>query len=129
MNDAGEYISSIRQMILIHSDVRSIHVIREEDQINSGLIRYRLTLADGGLLELSERFRVIGGKADSLKYRFHWQDSNGNLTARWDNAPHHLSLPTFPHHIHDGGESNIQPHAQVSIAHVLAEIARRLQQT
>jgi len=33
----------------------------------------------------------------------------------------------FPHHIHDGGETNIQPHAQVSIADVLVEIARRLE--
>lgn len=128
MNDAGDYISAIRQMILIHPNVRSFRVVREEDQINSGLIRYRLTLNDGGLLELSQRFRVVGGRVDSLKYRFHWQDSDGNLIVRWDNAPHHLSLPTFPYHIHDGGEANIQPHAQVSIADVLAEIGKRLQE-
>lgn len=127
MNDAGDYISAIRQMILIHPSVRSFRVVREEDQVNSGLIRYRLTLSDGGLLELSERFRIVGGTVHSLKYRFHWQDSDGNLIARWDNAAHHLSLPTFPHHIHDGGEANIRPHAQISIADVLAEIGRRLQ--
>ncbi|MCL4831862.1 MAG: hypothetical protein KJZ86_05460 [Caldilineaceae bacterium] len=128
MSDTGEYISAIRQMILLHPHVRSFRVVREEDQINSGLIRYRLTLVDGGLLELSERFRIIGGKVHSLKYRFHWQDSDRNLIARWDNTAHHLTLPTFPHHIHDGGEANIQPHAQVNIADVLAEIARRLEE-
>lgn len=127
MSDAGQYISAIRQMILIHPYVRSFRVVREEEQVNSGLIRYRLTLVDGGLLELSERFRIVGGKVHSLKYRFHWQDSAGNLIARWDNAAHHLSLPTFPHHIHDGHETNIQPHAQVNIAGVLAEISRRRQ--
>lgn len=72
MNDAGEYISAIRQMILIHPHVRSFRIVREEDQVNSGLIRYRLILVDGGLLELSERFRIVGGKVHSLKYRFHW---------------------------------------------------------
>lgn len=29
--------------------------------------------------------------------------------------------------IHDGNEANIQPHAQVSVADVLAEIGRRRQ--
>ena len=127
MNDAAEYISTIRQMIVLHPYVRYFQVVREEEQGNSGLLRFRLTLTDGGLLELSERFRVIDGEVRPLKYRFHWQDRNGQLIARWDMAPHHLALPTFPHHIHDGAEENILPHAPVSLADVLALISRRLQ--
>jgi len=126
VNDAAEYISTIRQTIVLHPYVRYFQVVREEEQGNSGLLRFRLTLTDGGLLELSERFRIIDGEVRSLKYRFHWQDRNGQLIARWDMAPHHLALPTFPHHIHDGAEENILPHAPVSLADVLALIANRM---
>jgi hypothetical protein len=35
-----------------------------------------------------------------LKYSFHWQDAEGNLKRRWDNAPHYPNLPNAPHHIH-----------------------------
>lgn len=128
MNDAGDYISAIRQMVVLHPYVRHVQVVREEDQANSGLLRYRLTLTDGGLLELSERFRVVDGRVQSLKYRFHWQDRDGRLIARWDTAPHHLTLPTFPHHVHDGAEENIQPHVQVSVVDILALVKRRFQE-
>jgi len=129
MNDAGEYIFSIRQMILLHPHVQHFQVVREEDQGSSGLLRYRLTLIDGGLLEISERFRIVDGKAQSLKYRFHWQDRNEQLVARWDTAPHHPALPTFPHHIHDGMEENILPHAPVRVADVLRLVADRFRET
>ncbi|MCF2138402.1 MAG: DUF6516 family protein [Candidatus Thorarchaeota archaeon] len=33
-------------------------------------------------------------------YSYHWQDKNGNLITRWDNAPHHTQVQTFPHHKH-----------------------------
>jgi len=33
-------------------------------------------------------------------YSFHWQDSQGAFLLRWDNAPHHKNLKTFPHHMH-----------------------------
>jgi hypothetical protein len=33
-------------------------------------------------------------------YSFHWQDINDNLLIRWDNAPFHKSIDTFPHHKH-----------------------------
>lgn len=34
------------------------------------------------------------------KYSFHWQNKNGDLIRRWDNAPHHPEIATFPHHVH-----------------------------
>ncbi|OFV66964.1 MAG: hypothetical protein SBU_000257 [Candidatus Syntrophoarchaeum butanivorans] len=33
-------------------------------------------------------------------YSYHWQDENRKLRIRWDNAPHHKHLKTFPHHKH-----------------------------
>ena len=33
------------------------------------------------------------------KYSYHWQEKNGKLITRWDNAPHQ-QVKTFPHHKH-----------------------------
>ncbi|NSW76733.1 MAG: hypothetical protein HPY68_08195 [Candidatus Atribacteria bacterium] len=33
-------------------------------------------------------------------YSYHWQYRDGKLRTRWDNAPHHRDLKTFPHHKH-----------------------------
>jgi hypothetical protein len=33
-------------------------------------------------------------------YSFHWQNSQGAFVMRWDNAPHHRHLKTYPNHMH-----------------------------
>lgn len=33
-------------------------------------------------------------------YSYHWQDQKNNIIIRWDNAPHHKNLKTYPHHKH-----------------------------
>ncbi len=126
MNTPADYIAWVQTLIALSSVVVGHRIIRETVEDTVAVYRYRLTLLGSSILEVSERVAQRGTGVVVTKYSFHWQDSSGNLIARWDTAPHHLSLPTFPHHIHDGGEANIQPHAQVSIADVLAEIAQRL---
>jgi hypothetical protein len=98
-------------------------VVREEAQGDMGLLRYRLTLRDGGLLEMFERFQVVGGRLQVTKYSFHWQDTDGQPRKRWDNAAHHPEVPTRPHHVHDGAEANVLPHGPISAEEVLAIIA------
>ncbi len=53
-------------------------------------------------------------------YSYHWQDENRTLLIRWDNAPHHKYLYTFPHHKHspDVSESDV-----VDLEGVLKEIS------
>ncbi len=56
-----------------------------------------------------------------------WQDGTGQLLKRWDNVAHHLEISTHPHHIHDGAETNVQPHGPVKTEEVLAFIAQQAQ--
>lgn len=128
MDTPADYIARVRTLIALSLVVVSHRIIRETIEAKVAVYRYRLTLLDDSLLEASERVVQSGTGVAVTTYSFHWQDRDGNLIARWDNARHHLKLPTFPHHIHDGGETNIQPHAQVGIADVLAGIARRMQE-
>jgi hypothetical protein len=42
---------------------------------------------------------------------------------RYDNAPHHPNVVTFPHHKHIGPQDRLAPSDQPSLSQVLAEIA------
>ncbi|MGO9387562.1 MAG: DUF6516 family protein [Methanobacterium sp.] len=58
-------------------------------------------------------------------YSYHWEHRGQNgLLHRWDNAPDHPELNTFPAHFHDGSnknvkESNLNQEAEKAIRYVL----------
>jgi hypothetical protein len=55
------------------------------------------------------------------KYAYHWQDSNGKLITRWDNAPD-WDVATFPHHKHVGQDNVVEPSFERTLEQVLAYI-------
>lgn len=57
-------------------------------------------------------------------YAFHWQDKNNNMIARWDNAPHHHHILTFPHHKHD--PEGIFDSLEISLPEVIEQIQQQL---
>ncbi|MCP4402919.1 MAG: hypothetical protein GY801_37155 [bacterium] len=54
------------------------------------------------------------------KYSYHWQSTDGELRARWDNSPHHELIATFPHHKHkpDGVSSSSERALQDILEHI-----------
>lgn len=73
------------------------------------IYRFRIKIKNGDLLEMMER--VVMEENLPLRhttYRFHWQDANGKLIRRWDNAPHHIGMPGFPYHVHLGEEMRME---------------------
>jgi hypothetical protein len=123
VKDAADYLAAIKARIIVHPQVVRWAVVREEAQGDMGLLRYRLTLRDGGLLEMFERFRIVGGRVQVGKYSFHWQNATGQLLKRWDNVPHHPELSTYPYHMHEGTGENVQSHGPITAAEALARIA------
>ncbi len=61
-----------------------------------GMLRGRLLFMDGSVLEFMEYLQ----EENRLKYRFHLMDKEGNIVFRYDNAPHHKDISSFPHHKH-----------------------------
>ena len=58
MKDAADYLAHIKALIALNTQAVHWTVVREEAQGDLGLFRYRLTLRDGGLLKLIERFQI-----------------------------------------------------------------------
>lgn len=58
------------------------------------------------------RIRLVGGSFLDIRitnagdYSYHWEHrmTDGGIH-RWDNAPHHHQIATYPHHLHNGNEA------------------------
>jgi len=52
--------------------------------------------------------------------------SKGKLKKRWDNAPHHPQVKTYPHHLHAGSEEKILACEAMSLDKVLKSIEKNI---
>ena len=73
--------------------------------------------------------------SDDNDYSYHWeQRAQRCLIHRWDNAPDHPEIESFPRHFHDGEENNIMKSnldmdSRGAIREVLGFIADRLKES
>ncbi|MEZ4525749.1 MAG: DUF6516 family protein [Desulfobacterales bacterium] len=104
-----EYFRNIEKQLLENQLVISYKILRREVAYTDGKLRIKVTFADRSMAELFEYITISDGRMNLSKYGFHWQDKQGELKCRWDNAPHHPELPNAPHHRHnsDGSVSGI----------------------
>jgi hypothetical protein len=61
------------------------------------------------------------------KYSFHWQDIQGNCILRWDNAPHHQKVTTFPFHKHIGKSESVSESKPMKLDEALNHIYEQIQ--
>jgi hypothetical protein len=81
-----------------------------------------ITLTDGSTIRISEQYYH-----NTLEqYAYYWLDVNTNLIVGWDNAPHHVHLPGFPHHEHVDWQGNRQPSSETTPEEILAAVQVRL---
>lgn len=91
----SDYFKDIELRIRASEVVADKKIDLLEFSSSEGMIRGRLLLVDGSVLEFMEYLK--GGSR--LKYRFHLMDKAGEMIFRYDDAPHHHTS-TFPHHKH-----------------------------
>ena len=87
-----------------------------EFSATEGMLRGKLLFVDGSVLEFMEYLK----EENRLKYRFHLMDMHGSMVLRYDNAPHHKDVSSFPHHKHL--PSNVAESVDKSLMDVLDEI-------
>src|SRR4051794_4734093 len=73
-----------------------------DDADEVGTLEMTLRYPAGQQLRVNVTLDITPGYPDWVHYAFHLQDAGGRCIARWDNAPHHRDLTTFPHHVHLG---------------------------
>ena len=116
MNARGYYLG-LQAAIHAAPYVLSSDVRFEEIDVNECYVRGVLTLIGGFELHVAE-YVVTEPDVQRPKYRYHLQTSSGELVSRWDNAPHHPTVPTFPDHRHDD-QGQVHPTSPMNVPDVL----------
>jgi hypothetical protein len=118
-----DYFSEIKSALIVSPAVKSYSILEEVVKDLEGYLRVMVVLKNNDLLEIFI-YVISNKKLKVQKYRFHWQTKEGLLRRRWDNAPHHRRLTTFPHHIHIGDK--VLPHEFIEIFQILKIIEQEL---
>ncbi len=79
-------------------------------------------MIDGSTLYVTEYFTICSENIKRDKYSYHLQ-KNGEFIIRWDNAPHHRELSTFPNHVHD--KDGVQESKEMTMDEILDEISEK----
>ena len=117
-----DYFSEIQSLIRSSIFVENVDVEYEVKSRSIGIVHGILGLIDGSTLQFMELVNIKRDKMTRLKYRFHLTNVTDEMVFRYDNAPHHPEIATYPHHKHVNGEEMPRRSKEVGLKDVLLEI-------
>jgi hypothetical protein len=118
-----DYFASIERGLRQNANISSIETPQAfliSDDYN-GLLRCRIHFWDDSFLDIYETVSTELGYPVRISYAYTYLRA-GKRTFRYDNAPHHPEIATFPHHKHIGAEERLAPTDQPTLSQILAEI-------
>lgn len=118
-----DYFHEIAAIIKAEVSIEGASMTYDKRTPHIGFLRGILYFADGSTLHIRE---YVSARNDIGRYMYmyvyQYQDRDGVLVFRYDNSPHFPHLSGFPHHKHDGSESNVIDATPPHLAVVLDEI-------
>lgn len=90
-----------------------------------GLLRVNVYFWDGSRLTIEEAISTEQGYPEIFRYSYTYTREAIHIF-RYDNAPHHPEILTFPHHKHVGPSETPTAAEKPSLAQVFAEIETHL---
>jgi hypothetical protein len=84
-----QYFDVVEVRLIESQVVASYQVISRDISVGEGKIRIKSILSNGDTFEFFVYMTESNQKVVLEKYSFHWQDKNGGLLIRMDNAPHY----------------------------------------
>lgn len=114
-----QYFARIEEMLAEFPDIRHYELQKKVYNTKQGYISDRVVFEDSTRLDFVEvKDTDIVHK---LKYRYHYMDTTQEIIFRYDNAPHHPEVSSFPHHKHTNDD--VYECDEPSLDGVLLEIA------
>ncbi len=122
-----DYFSNLErglsQNVKIGSPEQPIICLASDDY--NGLVRCRIFFWDSSYLDLYEVVNTEQGYPIKIHYAYTYLRS-GERVFRYDNAPHHPEIPTFPHHKHLGPADTLAESPEPTLTQILTEIEAML---
>ncbi|MBI1939231.1 MAG: hypothetical protein HYS25_14070 [Ignavibacteriales bacterium] len=113
-----EYFESI-DILLNNPLFIKIEIKKEKKSINTALLVGKITLSNFSEFHFME-YIESDSRTAVVTYRYHYQTKNKELIFRYDNAPHHEEIKTFPHHKHTA--TKVIDTKQKTLSEVIEEI-------
>ncbi|GEM_PF-544557 len=117
MRDVSQYFELIEKAIE-YSPATEVEFEILRFAAGSGLIEGVVYFADGSRLEFTEQVVIEQRRPIKQDYRYQFVQREEEVF-RYDNAPHHQHIATYPHHKHAGAK--ILPAIEPEFSHVLDE--------
>lgn len=114
------YLAELKASLTTSPIVKDIDILDEFITSVSGFLDCKVLMIDGSELYVTEYFTIHGNKIKRDKYSYHLQ-RNDDFIIRWDNAPHHKEVSTYPFHVHKGGE--VHKSKEMKLEEVLEELS------
>ena len=114
------FLADLKASLTVSPIVKDIEILDEFITSVSGFLDCRIHMIDGSELYVSEYFTVVNDKIKRDKYSYHLQ-KNAELITRWDNAPHHRELSTFPDHVHR--KNGVHESREMTVEDILEELS------
>jgi len=115
-----EYFQKIEADIANCPYIFESRILKDKRSLYIGIIEGDIYFIDESVLHFIE-FVSVKEKTERYKYSYHYQDRDGKVMFRYDMAPHHIEIETFPHHKHINSEKVIKSSAP-SLTEVFNEI-------
>ncbi len=116
-----EYFQKIEVDIASCLYVLESRVLKDKRSLYIGIIEGEICFTDETVLYFIEFVNVKETPTERYKYSYHYQDRDGKVIFRYDMAPHHGGIETFPHHKHLSSGKVVKASVP-SLAKVLDEI-------
>lgn len=95
------HLAQIADLLVARKEIVVEAFVAEETVPNlEGNLRGRLRFWDSSVLVFSEVLVTQGVVLQKVEYSYHYQTADGTRIFRYNNAPHHRLIATFPHHKH-----------------------------
>ncbi|MBU0511839.1 MAG: hypothetical protein KKD28_12615 [Chloroflexi bacterium] len=117
---------SLRRNVKIGSPEHPIACLASDEY--NGLIRCRIFFWDESYLDLYEVVNTEQGYPIKVHYAYTYV-SESERVFRYDNAPHHPEIISYPHHKHIGSKDTLVDAREPTLARILAEIETLLNST
>ncbi|MCX7093950.1 MAG: DUF6516 family protein [Methylobacter sp.] len=114
------YFIQLEQVLQEFPNSRSLSLTKKIYNFNQGYISGSVVFENNCRLDFIEVKNT--DTKPKIKYRYHYMDEQQVMVFRYDNAPHHVEVDTFPHHKHEGGD--IKSCVEPNLYDVLMEIAQ-----
>jgi len=114
------YFTQVESILQDFPNIRSYTLTKKVYNLKQGYIGGAIVFENGCRLEFVEVKDTE--LASKLKYRYQYMDGKQELIFRYDNAPHHKEIETFPHHRHTSDK--VQESHEPTLHNILLEIAQ-----